>query len=230
MLDTGAAVVPAAHRGEEDVLGPPHHAFGHTGSSTCVEQVEVVGGAGHQCVPRWPRDCDRVLVLDGVEPFGHRARSVVELDEVLQLRHARQYAGDMRSELCFEDQRDEIGVVEQVAELLHDVAVVHVDRDGPGLETAEHRFDPLRAVEGVDADVLTRQHADVAQVVRDPVRALVELPVGQAAFAGDHRGPVRHGVGDGFEQVGEVELHAATLAIRAPRLFGRGGGSRGGPA
>ena len=52
---------------------------------------------------------------------------------------------------------------------------------------------------------------DVEQVVRDPVRALVELAVGEAAIAGDERGAIGHRVGDGLEQVGEVELHPPTL-------------------
>ena len=79
------------------------------------------------------------------------------------------------AELGFEDQRDEVGVVEEVAQLLDDVAVVHVDRHRARLVAAEHRLDPLGAVERVDADVLARLDADVEQVVRDPVRALVEL-------------------------------------------------------
>ena len=132
---------------------------------------------------------------------------------MLQLRHAGQHRRDVRAELGFEDERDEIGVVEQVAQLLDDVAVVDVDRHGARLEATEHRLDPLGAVERVDADVLAGQHADVAEVVRDAVRPLVELAVGEAAVAGDERDAVGRGVGDGFEQVGEVELHAPTLPI-----------------
>ena len=127
----------------------------------------------------------------------------------------------MRAELGLEDQRDEIGVVEEVPELLDDVAVVHVDRDRPGLEATEHRLDPLGAVERVDADVLAGQHADVAEVVRDPVRALVELAVGEAAVAGDEREAIGDRVGDGFEEVGQVELHAPTLPT-SPRYGARG--------
>ena len=95
-----------------------------------------------------------MLVVDRVEAGGHCARSVVELHEVLQLRHRRQHRRDVRPELGLEDQGDEIGVVEEIAQLLDDVAIVHVDRHGAGLEAAEHRLDPLRPVERVDADVL----------------------------------------------------------------------------
>ena len=185
VLDAGAAVVPAAHRREEDVLGAPHHALRHAGRAARVEDVEVVGRAGEQAVAVGRRRRERVLVVDRVEPGGHGAGAVVELHEVPQLRHAGQDRRDVRTELGLEDQRDEVGVVEEVAQLLDDVAVVHVDRHRAGLEAAEHRLDPLGPVERVDADVLAGQHADVAQVVRDPVRPLVELAVGEAAVAGD---------------------------------------------
>ena len=88
---------------------------------------------------------------------------------------ARQHRRDVRPELGLEDERDEVGVVEQVAQLVDDVAVVDVDRHGARLEAAEHRLDPLGAVERVDADVLARLDAHVAEVVREAVRALVEL-------------------------------------------------------
>ena len=185
VLDAGTAVVPAAHRREEDVLRPPHHALRHAGGAARVEDVEVVGRAGEQTVAIGRRRRERVLVLDRVEPVGDGAGAVVELEEVAQLRHAGQHRRDVRTELGLEDERDEVGVVEQVAQLLDDVAVVDVDRHRARLEAAEHRFDPLGAVERVDADVLAGQHADVAEVVRDPVRALVELAVGEAAVAGD---------------------------------------------
>ena len=61
------------------------------------------------------------------------------------------------------DQRDEVGVVEQVAQLVGDVPVVDVDRHRAGLEAAEHRLDPLGAVHRVDADMLAGPHADVVR-------------------------------------------------------------------
>ena len=44
-------------------------------------------------------------------------------------------------------QRDEVGVVEEVAQLVLDVAVVDVDRDRAQLVGGEHRLDELEAVE-----------------------------------------------------------------------------------
>ena len=68
--DAGPAVVPAAERREEDVLGAPHHALGHAGGAAGVEDVEVVGRAGQQRVAVGDADCERVLVLDRGEPLG----------------------------------------------------------------------------------------------------------------------------------------------------------------
>ena len=59
----GPAVVPAAERREEDVLGPPHDALGHAGGAAGVEDVEVVGRARRELADR-RRGLERVLVLD----------------------------------------------------------------------------------------------------------------------------------------------------------------------
>ena len=57
--------------------------------------------------------------------------------------------------------------------------------------------------------MLTGLDADVDEVVGEPVRALVELAVGQAPVAGDEREAVGNRVGDDLEQVREVEFHGA---------------------
>ena len=59
---------------------------------------------------------------------------------------------------------DHVGVVEQVAQLVLDVAVVDVDRDGPELEGGEHRLEVLGAVGQVDADVVAGPDALGSQV------------------------------------------------------------------
>ena len=85
--------------------------------------------------------------------------------EVLELGQAGEHGRDESAELGFVHERDQIGVVEQVAQLVGDVPVVDVDRNRAGLEAADHRLDPLGAVERVDADVLAGLHADVEQVL-----------------------------------------------------------------
>ena len=68
-----------------------------------------------------------------------------------------------------------------VLELVGDVAVVHVDRDGAQLVAGEHRLEVLDRVAQVAADVVAGPDAEVGQRVREPVRALVELAVRAAA-------------------------------------------------
>jgi len=62
-----------------------------------------------------------------------------------------------------------------------------------------------RVVE-LEADVVARLEAELMlQGVGEPGRPLVEVGVGQAPVATDDRLPVRDGVGDALEQVGDVE-------------------------
>src|SRR5262249_16348946 len=110
-----------------------------------------------------------------------------------------------------------------------DVAVVHVDRHRARLVATDHRLGPLRAVARIDADVLAREDADVAQIVGDARGAIVELCVRESPVTGDQREPFRDRVGNPFEEVGEVELHgragyAGTGRGRVPR-DGLGSGS-----
>ena len=64
---------------------------------------------------------------------------------------------------------DGVGVVEDVARLVGDVAVVDVDRDGAGLVRAEHRLDPLGAVPGVDRDLVARLDAVLEEMMGEAV-------------------------------------------------------------
>ena len=134
---------------------------------------------------------------------------------MLELREPGQHARDERPELGLVHERDEIGVVEEVAELLGDVAVVDVDRDRAGLVAAEHRFDPFGAVDGVDADVLTGFDADVDEVVArtgSPARrARANVRRRSPATSAE---PVGDAVGDELEQVGEVEFHGGSIPER----------------
>jgi hypothetical protein len=55
------------------------------------------------------------------------------------------------------------------------------------------------------ADVVAGADAEVAEGMRQPVRALVELAVDQAALVADERLAVGVRVGRGLEAVGDVE-------------------------
>ena len=120
-LCAGDRVDALAER-EEHVLVPPHHALGHACRAAGVEHVVVVGGAlaeiAAPCSPRrvpWPT-CRRsaTACCEGRESGAHGVESYGELRVV-------------------HDERA-VGVVEQVRELVLDVAEVDVDRDGPQLE------------------------------------------------------------------------------------------------
>ena len=112
-----------------------------------------------------------------------------------------------RPVLALVHERDHVGVVEEVAQLLLDVAEVDVHHARPDLVDGEHRLDPLDAVRREDADVL----AGLAR--RRPASAwasrfarVFELGVGDAPAAVDDRDAVGDLVGGELEQVGEVEV------------------------
>ena len=111
--------------------------------------------------------------------------------EVPQHRQRVADRRDARPVLRVVHERHQVGVVEQVAQLGLDVPVVDVDRDRPQLVRGEDRLDELEAVERVDADVVARPDAVAGEVVREPVRALLELGVGLGPVAHDDARPDR---------------------------------------
>ena len=80
---------------------------------------------------------------------------------------------ELRRELAVEHDRLGVGVVEEVAQLVLDVAVVHVDRHRAELERGEHALEVLDAVVEVERDVVAGADAEPGEVVREPVGALV---------------------------------------------------------
>ena len=84
-------------------------------------------------------------------------------------------------ELALVDEGDEVGVGEQVAELVLDVAEVDVDPHGPQLEHGPRRLDPLGAVQRVDADVVPGADPLGGEVVGQAVGPLLHLGVGAGA-------------------------------------------------
>ena len=117
---------------------------------------------------------------------------------------------DAGPELAVVDERLQVGVVEQVAELLLDVPVVHVHRHGADLVGGQRRLDPLDAVGAVDADVVAGLDALGDQVVGEPVGPLLELPVGAPLVADDQHLAVGHEVDGVLEQVRDVVRHSGS--------------------
>ena len=71
---------------------------------------------------------DELLVVDGATAEQIAGAGVVDLDQQLQLRQPVDDTADPVGERGVEDERLGVGVVEQVPELLVEVAVVDVDR------------------------------------------------------------------------------------------------------
>ena len=111
------------------------------------------------------RDRDRAMDL---------VSALVDADEVPELGESIPHRGDARGELALVHHGHQVGVVEEVLELLLDVAVVDVDGNRAELVAGEHGFDVLGAVVGVDADVVPRLHTAAGEVVSGAVGALVE--------------------------------------------------------
>ncbi len=202
-------VDPTAER-EEHVLLAPDHALGHARRAARVEDVAVVGGARAEVA--FGRSA-RHRVLEGhrVEPGEVGVAPVLDDDRVAEHREPVEHAAHPGCELALVDERLEVGVVEEVRELLLDVPEVDVHPDRTDLEDRPGRLDPLDRVEGVDADVVARPDPVRRQVVGEPVRPLLHLGE-RAALALAHEVlAVAEVIGGVLEQVGEVELHALNL-------------------
>jgi hypothetical protein len=114
---------------------------------------------------------------------------------------------DPVAELPVRDERAQVGVVEQVPQLVLDVPVVDVDRHRPQLERGDHHFEVLDRVVQEARDVIAGPDATRRERVRESGRALVGVRERQAAI-GVHEGlVVGNGVGDSFPEIREVELH-----------------------
>jgi hypothetical protein len=102
-------------------------------------------------------------------------------------------------------EREQVGIGEEVLELARDIAVVHVHRHGAQLEGGEHPLEVLGAVHEQEPHVIARPDTGSGEVVREAVRALVELGVGEfAPRPDDHRRALADRVRDLFEQHREV--------------------------
>ena len=147
--------VDAAAEREVHVFLAPHHALGHAGGAAGVEQVDVVVGAlAEVALGRARRD--RGLELDRVERRSRRRRSRPTRcgRSAASFGCASRAAATSGAVLALVDERDEVGVLEEVAQLLLDVAEVDVHDARPDLVDREHRLDPLDAVRREDADVI----------------------------------------------------------------------------
>ena len=151
-----------------------HHALRHPGRAAGVEHVDVVLAAGdalHRFVGR------EHLVVG--RRAGHLAgAAVVDLDQQLQLRQPIDDLGDAVAERGVEHQSLGIGVVEQVPQLVVEVAVVDVDRHTADLEGAVLSLEVLVAVVHVQPDLAVGPESGSGVCSGQPCGPLVVLRPG----------------------------------------------------
>ena len=206
--------VDAATEHPPEVGMAPHHALREAGRAAGVDDVEVVVGALLEVAigalarervgpldPAVRRDVGRRVRLGRVRDGHHRLQPGVL---GCGARHERS-VGTLVQE------RDDVGVVEDVVELALDVAVVHVDHDGPDLEDREQRDDVLDAVLGVDPDMVAGSHAAALEEVREPVGVGLQLGVRHDPVGDLDDAAVRNDVDGVLEEIGDVEGHVGRL-------------------
>jgi len=91
--------------------------------------------------------------------------AVVDHQHVTDAGELGQEGGHLQGELALVDECLQVGVGEQVAQLVFDVAVVDVDPDRSELEDRPCGLDPLDPVVRVDADMVTLSDAVRCEVV-----------------------------------------------------------------
>ena len=212
-LDPGVGVgVDPTTEGVEDVLVAPDHPFGQAGRPAGIEDVVVVVGPRGE-VALGTANGHRLL--EGDRPLGQRhSRPVLDAYQEPEPRQLGQELGHLRSVLGLVYQGHQVGVGEQVAELVLHVAVVDVDPDRSQLEHGPRRLDPLDAVERVDADVVAGPDALVGEEVGQAVGPVLHLGEGPALPCGQQVLPVAEGVHGRLEQVSEVERHRPVSRTR----------------
>ena len=159
----------------EDVVLTPHHALGHSGRATGVEQDQVVAGstprARHVLVAAL--ECRRFVRN---RPLRTRTGSVVDPEPATDLGDARTHVVAVLGERAVEHDDRGVRVVPQVDEFIGGIAVVRVDGCVAGLERRERRLEVFRAVVQVEGDLVLLGHAiDPEQRRGEPVGPAVEV-------------------------------------------------------
>ena len=236
-----------AHRRDEDVALPPHHALGHAGRSARVEDIQVVGGPG---LDELGRQLGRLGVEGVVEP--HRAgeqivaRSVRHLEQHVEVLQPVTHCGQDRCECRVVHDGASRRVAQQVLELVGHVAVVDVEGGGASLVRTEHRLEVLGAVVQVERHVILtglvgcergavddRAESPCAQRVGELTASAADGCVA-ATIGAPVRGPGHDAVAVGYRpfdrfvdrcqvELGRLELDWVVVPHDAPRQLGPGG-------
>ena len=145
-----------------------------------------------------------------------RCRPVCDFEDDPRTGQRAQGGTDRLPESAVEDKAGEAGVRVEIRQLSGGVAVVHVDRHGPDLETGDHGLDVLGAVGQLDAHPITRPHSGAREVVGQAIGPLLQFRVGRPSTPGDHGRLSPGDVDDALEEVGKIELHGLPLFVIGP--------------
>ena len=129
------------------------------------------------------------------------------MDDVPEERQCPLHVREPWRELTIQHHGLQVRVLEEVPQLLLDVAEVDVDRDRTRLVRTECGLEPLHGVRAVYADVVAGLDAVRHEVVGDAVRRLVELAERATLGAHDERLAIRDRVDRMLEQVRDVVRH-----------------------
>ncbi len=113
-------------------------------------------------------------------------------------------------------ERDEIRVVEEIAQLGFDVAVVDVDRDGAQLVRGEDGLHESVAIEAVDPDVVAGLDTLGLEMVGETVCPFLELGVGAGLVGDDHCDPIGDRVDDVLDEICDVPGHDSVVEHQEP--------------
>ncbi len=197
--------VDASAENTPPVLVTPHDALGTSGGAAGVEHEDVVVAALFEItLTRTLREC--VLVADA-ESTEVQIGAVLDHDDGLDLGSVRQDVRDLVRVAALVNERNHVGVVEDVLQLVLDVPVIDVDHHGPDLENRDHGLDRLDDVPAVDADLVTRLNAMFTQVVTEAVCSVLQLCISHLAVVRDQRNAVRNEVDCVLYEVCDVKGH-----------------------
>ena len=116
-----------------------------------------------------------------------------------------------------EEDRLRVAVVDEIGELVFDIAVVDVAVRRAALHRGELGLDVLVPVVERDRHVVARADADGFEARRDSRRAVVELGPAARDIAGMDREPVAVPIGNDFPGGREVEGHGRGSLVGSTR-------------
>ncbi len=182
----------------------PEHALGEAGGAAGVPEQDVVArplDAWCRCVGR-----DELLVV-------RVAAAVVDLDRVSDLRHPVPRGVDAIAERTVVHEHLGVGVVDQLHELVAEIAEVDVGRDRPELRQCEEQLHVLRGVVQEERDLRVLPHPVRGERGRETRRPVLHVAVRDPPLALHDGRRVGSGVGHPLPHGREALVHPATLRV-----------------